>query len=87
MRISSANNVIDLLDIYEQNAIVFKNEHLVQCLRTISKLVKNSQSAQNEAFPQDKRYHELIKKVSENLNEFNESGIVQIRFLITYQYF
>ncbi len=78
MRISSANNVIDLLDIYEQNAIVFKNEHLVQCLRTISKLVKSSHSTQNEAFPQDKRYHELIKKVSENLNEFNENGKIRL---------
>ena len=59
---------------YEQNALIYKNENIVNSLRVLSKIIRSSPQHQIESLPQDKRYHGLIEEVVSRLEQFNENG-------------
>ncbi len=73
-RISTSENLNEVLKHFEQNEQLYKNEHIVLSLRMLARLVRNSSPKDLEGILRDERYLSLIKKADEAIPTLNEYG-------------
>ena len=74
-RISNAGSINDLLNVMNQNILLYKNEHLVLTLRVIARLSRSTPSDEMQKICEGERFKSLTQKASENIENFNEYGI------------
>ena len=73
-RISNASNINDLLNVMNQNILLYKNEHIVLTLRVLARIIKNANQSDIESLANDERYTKLVEKAQENIEQYNEYG-------------
>ena len=73
-RISTSENLNEVLKHFEQNEQLYKNEHIVLSLRMLARLVRNSGQKELEGILKDERYLNLIKRADEAIPTLNEYG-------------
>lgn len=61
-RISNAGSINDLLNVMNQNILLYKNEHLVLTLRVIARLSRSTPQEELHKLATDERFKKLTQK-------------------------
>lgn len=75
-KLSGSLSISDVLDIYQENQHLFRNEHVALCLRMMARHVKYTK----KDFNQDSRYVDLQNNTVSKIDSFDEFEMQDLLF-------